>query len=168
MSLKEYKVIAHHNGMIEWHEKGNSGPNFCQSIKRFRELVIDQPKQVQPEKKVEVSKTAKDTGDYKGVPCKGCVQCKCDSEVKPPEPRIPITSIDMAWERCKQCDSVVCRKKHACKDGQYNVWCREKGNTDPHSLYTLVPLSYDKAIEVVNTWDADGDSEHWDYEARKV
>ena len=118
MAQTEYRVVVHEDGIVEW-KHTDDGRSSYTTMARFRELVIDQSKQVQPEKKTEVSKTAKDTGDYKGVPCKGCAKCKCDRDAKSTEPRIPITSIDIAWERCKQCDSVVCRKKHACKDGQY-------------------------------------------------
>ena len=91
MAIKEYSVIVYDNGMVEWKPTDNTDAAKLHTMAMFRELVLDRkwPAAFREEKPTTL--TAKDTGDYKGVACKGCAQCEC-ADLSPSQP----------WRECNQ------------------------------------------------------------------
>lgn len=135
MASKEYRATVFEDGRVEWSYNGV----FCCDPRRDTKRA-DHLKQ----KNEEVQATEKkDTTQSNIVGFLWCDTCQfyyrgphevgggiCNANkntkyvAKPKEPVKPAQTTtkavvnDLYWEKCKQCDSVVCRKKHACKDEQ--------------------------------------------------
>jgi hypothetical protein len=175
MAQKEYRVTVYEDGTVDWKSSDGQHVAAQSSMKRFREFAIDNLEQ-KKDVSVMSGPTAKDTGDYKGVQCGGCA--KCDSKTS--------TSVDIAWEKCKQCDSVVCKWKHACKniapktehvigngatytlppDGIYGVWCEPKGHAHDPRWFASKETSYEEAAKEADNMNRANQS--WHYSARWI
>ena len=190
-------------------------PAFDNELKKRREGKLEQWVDTLGQGNVVMPaiKTATDTGDYKGVPCNGCKQCKHDFPIEESSDDTSLLifckqcgkrdckfmhkcmesiaampkcdkcgfldspghacverckvcsrfqpcahtpkSEDHYWEKCRMCESVVCRKKHYCKTSLvqtklYGVWCENKASDEQVWLDGGETDEYKEAVAIAD------------------